>query len=295
MASSAVDKARVGVIGGSAFYAMDALEDPEKVRMTTPFGSPSDDIVVGSLSGQRVAFLPRHGVGHRLLPSEVPSLANIYALKMLGVEFIVGVSAVGSLREEIEPTHFVVPDQLVDQTRGRVASFFGRGLVAHVPLAEPFCPNLRSVLADAVAEVGAEGHSGGTYVCIEGPQFSTRAESELYRSWGADVVGMTALPEAKLAREAEICYALLAAASDYDCWHPHEESVTAEMVVHNLDRNVAAARRALLLALAGLPDERACACSAALEHAFMTSAELVPTETRRDLAPIVGKYLSHRS
>ena len=286
---------KTAVIGGSAFYAMDGLEEIEEVQIDTPFGRPSDVIIIGKLSGQKIAFLPRHGVGHYLLPSELPSLANIYALKAIGVEFIISVSAVGSLRDDIEPLHFVVPDQVIDRTQGRPSSFFGRGLVAHVPFADPFCSTLQRILVDAANSVGVTSHDGGTYVVIEGPQFSTRAESELYRSWGGDVVGMTALPEAKLAREAEMCYAILATASDYDCWHPKEESVTGGMVVANLNKNVGVSKEILCQALTTLPSKRSCSCNHALEDALITPIELVPKETIEMLEPIISKYVSPSS
>jgi len=287
-------KARVAIIGGSGFYQMPGLTDMEEVRIDTPFGPPSDAIVIGALDGQRVAFLPRHGVGHRILPSEVPVRANIYALKLLRVEFAIGVSAVGSLREDIEPLHMVVPDQLIDRTHGRPSTFFGQGLVAHIAFAEPFCPTLRSALTGSAREAGATVHSGGTYVVMEGPPFSTRAESNLYRTWGADVIGMTALPEAKLAREAEMCYAILASATDYDCWHDEHASVTAEMIVANLQKNVEVSQRAVRLALRRIPSVRECACASALKDALVTPLELAPPETRERLAPLIGRYVRAR-
>ena len=229
-----MSRARVAVIGGSGFYALEDLTDVEEVRPDTPFGPPSDAIVIGTLKDTRVAFLPRHGRGHRILPSELPSRANIYALKTLGVEFVIGVSAVGSLRQELAPLDLTVPDQLIDRTTGRPGTFFGDGLVAHVAFAEPFCPELRRALYEASSDAGATVHDGGALVVIEGPAFSTQAESALYRAWGASLIGMTALPEAKLAREAEMCYAVLACTTDYDCWHESYGSVTAEMIVRNL-------------------------------------------------------------
>ncbi len=292
--------ARIGVIGGSGFYEMEGLSDIEEVRPTTPFGDPSDAVVIGTLRGVRVAFLPRHGKGHRLLPAEVPSRANIYALKSLGVEFVIGVSAVGSLRQEITPLDMVVPDQLIDKTQGRPGSFFGRGLVAHVAFADPFCPVLSQILFECTQQASAEGggvrvHRGGTYVVMEGPAFSTRAESHLHRVWGADLIGMTALPEAKLAREAEMCYAILACVTDYDCWHETEESVSAEMIIANLRRNAAAAQKVVSLAVQRLPQERTCACAHALRDALVTPFDLVPESTRRDLVPIIGRYLAAAS
>jgi len=287
-------RVRAAVIGGSGFYEMDDLSDVEEVRIDTPFGLPSDNLVIGTLAGGRVAFLPRHGVGHRILPSEIPARANIHALKQLGVELILSVSAVGSLREDIEPLHMVVPDQLIDRTRGRVSTFFGEGIVAHIAFADPFCPELRTLLAEATREAGATVHRGGTLVVIEGPAFSTRAESNLYRSWGADIIGMTALPEAKLAREAEICYAILACSTDYDVWHDTHEDVSAEMIVANLLRNVQLSRNAVRLALQRLPDLRSCGCSHALRDAIITPLELAPEEIKRRLAPILSPYVAQK-
>jgi 5'-methylthioadenosine phosphorylase len=285
------DRVRAAVIGGSGFYQMEGLTEVEELRIDTPYGAPSDNPVIGTLAGERVAFLPRHGVGHRILPSEIPTRANIHALKQLGVEFILSVSAVGSLREDIEPLHMVVPDQLIDRTRGRASTFFGEGMVAHIAFADPFCPELRTVLADATREAGGTVHNGGTLVVIEGPAFSTRAESNLYRSWGADIIGMTALPEAKLAREAEICYAILACSTDYDVWHDTHEDVSADMIVANLLRNVELSRRAVSLALGRLPVVRSCPCSHALRDSIVTSLDLVPEETRTRLAPIIDRQV----
>lgn len=281
---------QLAVIGGSGFYQMDGLSAIEQVRLSTPFGEPSDAITVGELDGVRIAFLPRHGAGHRLTPSELPVRANIWALKSLGVEYVISVSAVGSLREEIAPLHLVIPDQLIDRTHGRPSTFFGRGAVAHVAFAEPYCPNLRRTLYTRAVDAGATAHDGGTYVVMEGPAFSTRAESELHRSWGADLIGMTALPEAKLAREAEICYAAIACVTDYDCWHASEESVTVELVVQNLLKNVEMAKRIVRATAARLPD-RSCPCPFALQDAIMTDRALIPAEVKRDLAPIAGRYL----
>jgi 5'-methylthioadenosine phosphorylase len=283
-------RARVAVIGGSGFYQMDDLSGVEEVRLDTPFGPPSDAIVIGTLDDQRVAFLPRHGVGHRILPSELPARANIWALKSLGVEFILAVSAVGSLREDIEPLHMVVPDQVIDRTRGRVNTFFGDGIVAHIAFADPFCPDLHSVLSTSTQAAGPIVHRGGTLVVMEGPAFSTRAESSLYRSWGADIIGMTALPEAKLAREAEICYAMLACSTDYDVWHDTHEDVSAEIIVANLLKNVEVSRKAVRLALSGLPAQRSCACGNTLKDAIITPFNLVPPEALRKLGPLVEKY-----
>jgi 5'-methylthioadenosine phosphorylase len=261
------------------------------VRLETPFGPPSEAYVVGTLAGRRVAFLPRHGRGHRISPSELNSRANVFGFKLLGVERLISVSAVGSMREEIRPLDMVLPDQLFDRTRGRASSFFGRGLVAHVGFADPVCADLADAIGGAADQVGARLHRGGTYVCIEGPQFSTRAESRIYRGWGVDVIGMTALPEAKLAREAEICYAILALATDYDVWHESEEAVTVEMVVQNLLKNVAIAKAILVEAIGRIGARDRCACGSALKDALMTRPELVPPELKRELAPLIARYL----
>ena len=283
--------AQVAVMGGSGFYQMEGLADIEELRPETPFGPTSDAIVLGTLAGVRVAFLPRHGAGHRILPSELPVHANVWALKQLGVERIIAVSAVGSLREEIAPRHLVVPDQLIDRTRGRRNTFFGEGLVAHIAFDEPFCPVLSELLADAAGSAGATVHRGGTCVVIEGPAFSTRAESQLYRSWDASIIGMTALPEAKLAREAEICYATLALVTDYDTWHDSHDPVSAEMIVDTLSRNVETARRVVADVVRALPAARDCSCPSALATALVTAPELVPEETKRRLAPIIGRFM----
>jgi 5'-methylthioadenosine phosphorylase len=281
----------VGIIGGSGLYEMEGFSDAREVTVETPFGAPSDSLVIGSFEGRRVAFLPRHGRGHRILPSELNFRANVFALKSLGASWILSVSAVGSLKEKYAPLHMVIPDQLVDRTTQRASTFFGRGLVAHVAFAHPFCASLSRVVADACAEAGATHHVGGTYVCIEGPQFSTRAESELYRSWGMDVIGMTNLQEAKLAREAEICYATLAMVTDYDCWHPDHDSVTAEQVIANLGKNAATAKAVLRAALRRLEVPRTCECASALKFALVTPAELVPASVKKDLAPLIGRYM----
>jgi 5'-methylthioadenosine phosphorylase len=278
------------VIGGSGFSDLDGLGDLRELRIETPFGKPSGPVAVGTLEGERVAFLARHGAGHRILPQELPSRANVYALKTLGVELIVGISAVGSLREDIEPLHLVVPHQLIDRTRGRPSTFFGEGLVAHIAFADPFCAASRAALVASSREAGATAHDGGTYVVVEGPAFSTRAESNLYRTWGADVIGMTALPEAKLAREAEICFAILACATDYDCWHEDEADVSADLIVENLRRNVAVSREALRLFLRRLPVDRDCDCRSALANALVTPFELVPEETLVKLEPLLANY-----
>jgi 5'-methylthioadenosine phosphorylase len=284
--------ARFGIIGGSGLYDVEGIESLREVRLDTPFGAPSDAYLVGQFRGQAVAFLPRHGRGHRLSPSELNSRANVFGFKLLGVERLISVSAVGSMREEIQPLDVVVPDQLFDRTRLRPSSFFGNGLVAHVGFADPFCPDLSRGVAAAGRRVGARVHAGGTYVCIEGPQFSTRAESRIYRGWGVDVIGMTALPEAKLAREAELCYATIALVTDYDVWHESESAVTVEMVVANLRQNVGTARRILAEAIAGLGDARACHCRDALRGAIMTRPDAIPEAVRRDLAPLIARYVS---
>jgi 5'-methylthioadenosine phosphorylase len=285
------EQAEVGIIGGSGLYELQGFEGARALKLETPFGAPSDELMIGRLEGRRVAFLARHARGHRLLPSEVNFRANVFALKRLGVEWILSVSAVGSLKESYAPLHMVIPDQLVDRTTQRSSTFFGRGLVAHVAFAHPFCANLRRVLAAACVEAGATHHPGGAYLCIEGPQFSTRAESELYRAWGMDVIGMTNLQEAKLAREAEICYATLAMVTDYDCWHPEHDAVSADQIIANLGRNAAAAGAVLRAALRGLPAPRDCECASALRFALVTPPELVPAAIKRELAPIVGKYM----
>jgi len=283
---------RIGVIGGSGLYDMAALTGRRELTIDTPFGPPSGPFVVGSLGGKEVAFLARHGVGHRLLPSELNFRANIYALKTLGVERIVSASAVGSLKEEYAPLDLVIPDQFFDRTRGRVSTFFGSGLVAHVAFAHPICPDLSEVAYHAAGRAGAKVHKGGTYVCMEGPQFSTRAESLLYRQWGMDIIGMTNLQEAKLAREAEICYTTIALVTDYDCWHPEHDSVTTEMIIANLIQNAATAQKVIAGAVAALDlDKRPCACGSALATAIITRPEHVPAETKKTLAPIVGKYM----
>ncbi len=284
---------QVGVIGGSGLYDIEGLEDVETKSVETPFGAPSDALVVGTLSGVRVGFLPRHGRGHRISPSELPARANIWALKALGASHIVAVSAVGSLREEITPGSLVIPDQLLDRTKGvRPASFFGDGIVAHVAFSEPYCPEMSEVLVRGAESAGATVHSGGTMVVMEGPQFSTKAESHFYRQIGGDLVGMTALPEAKLAREAEICYGTIALVTDYDCWHESEESVTVDMVVANAKRTVALAKETLKAALPCIvASPRACECREALANAIMTDMAKIPAAKRKRLGLLIGKYL----
>ena len=285
------EQADIGIIGGTGLYQMEGFTDVREVPVETPFGPPSDSLMVGSLEGRRVAFLPRHGRGHRILPHELNFRANVFAMKKLGVEWILSVSAVGSLKERYEPLHVVVPDQFIDRTQQRKSTFFGNGLVAHVAFAHPFCRNLSKVMAEACAEAGATHHVGGTYVCMEGPQFSTLAESELYRSWGADLIGMTNLQEAKLAREAEICYSTLAMVTDYDCWHPDHDAVTAEQIMGVLGRNAETARKVLRAAVRRLPIPRGCECATALKYALITAPELVPEAVKRELEPIVGRYM----
>ena len=281
----------IGIIGGSGLYDMAELTDREERTLDTPFGDPSAPYVIGTLRGKRVAFLARHGVGHRLSPSELNFRANIYGFKILGVEYILSASAVGSLKEEYKPMDLVIPDQFLDRTRGRISTFFGDGLVAHVGFAHPFCKNLSRIAFDSATASGATVHKGGTYVCMEGPQFSTLAESQLYRSWGMDIIGMTNLQEAKLAREAEICYTTIALVTDYDCWHPSHEEVTVDMIVANLMQNAKTAQQVIATAVDALPFARTCECATALQHALITRPEAVPAETRLKLAPIVSKYL----
>jgi 5'-methylthioadenosine phosphorylase len=283
--------AQVGIIGGSGLYDMAELTDREQVSVSTPFGDPSGPYVLATLRGRRVAFLARHGAGHRLMPSDLNFRANIFGFKTLGVERILSASAVGSLKHEYPPQHIVIPDQFFDRTKGRVSTFFGRGLVAHVGFAHPVCGELSRVAHESAHSVGANVHLGGTYVCMEGPQFSTLAESKLYRSWGMDVIGMTNLQEAKLAREAEICYATLALVTDFDCWHPEHDSVTVEMIVANLLQNAKTAQAIIAEAVGRLPAERTCACATALAAAIITSPDAIPEQARRELAPIIGKYV----
>ncbi|MBN2643992.1 MAG: S-methyl-5'-thioadenosine phosphorylase [Desulfuromonadaceae bacterium] len=282
----------IGVIGGSGLYHMDALTQVEEVRLQTPFGEPSDAYICGNLGEVRLVFLPRHGRGHRLLPSEVPYRANIYGMKMLGVEQIISVSAVGSMKEDIVPGHIVIPDQFIDRTTGKRAStFFGDGVVGHVQFADPLCPALSQVLYEAAQAAGATVHRGGTYVCIEGPNFSTRAESRLFRSWGVDIIGMTNLPEARLAREAEICYATVALATDYDCWHEGHDDVSVEAVIAIIQQNVAMARSIIAEAAKTLSATRSCSCGEAARYAVMTDPACISAQARRRLELIIGKYL----
>src|SRR6188474_1688849 len=282
---------QIGIIGGSGLYDMAELTDREERQVSTPFGDPSAAYVIGTLRGKRVAFLARHGMGHRLMPSELNFRANIYGFKTLGVEYILSASAVGSLKEQYKPLDLVIPDQFVDRTRGRISTFFGRGLVAHVGFAHPFCARLSNIAYAAAGSASATVHKGGTYVCMEGPQFSTLAESQLYRSWGMDIIGMTNLQEAKLAREAEICYVTIAMVTDYDCWHPDHDAVTVTDIIANLTKNAENAAKVVSAAVAGMPESRSCKCGSALKHALITNHAVVPAETRKKLELLVGKYL----
>jgi 5'-methylthioadenosine phosphorylase len=287
-----LQQAEIGIIGGSGLYTMPGLSNPQEVAVSTPFGDPSDTFVTGELEGRHVAFLARHGRGHRILPSELNFQANIFAMKKLGVERIISVSAVGSLKLEHKPTEFVIPDQFIDRTFHRTSTFFGDGIVGHVSFGDPICATVAKAVQQGAESAGVVTKQGGVYVCMEGPQFSTRAESNLYRSWGADIIGMTNLQEAKLAREAEICYATMAMVTDYDCWHEGHESVTVEQVVAVLHQNSANAGTAVRAAVAAMPRERACPCATALKYAILTSPAAFPAATRNKLELLLGKYHS---
>ena len=287
-----MDTAQIGIIGGSGLYDMAGVTDRKDVTLTTPFGDPSGPYVTGTLRGRRVAFLARHGAGHRLLPSELNFRANIFGMKLLGVEYILSASAVGSLKEAYRPTDIVIPDQFFDRTKGRPSTFFGGGLAAHVGFAHPFCRPLSALAYDSGRQAGATIHKGGTYVCMEGPQFSTLAESKLYRSWGMDIIGMTNLQEAKLAREAEICYSTIALVTDYDCWHPDRDSVTVDMVIATLTQNAKVAQEIMAGAVARLPFERTCECVSALKYALITRPDAMSDQVKKDLAPLIGKYVA---
>jgi 5'-methylthioadenosine phosphorylase len=289
---TSASKAAIGIIGGSGLYSMNGLTEPREIHVKTPFGGPSDAIVIGTLEGKRVAFLARHGRGHRILPSEINYRANIYAMKELGVERVISVSAVGSLQEELRPGEFLVPDQFFDRTKQRASTFFGDGLVAHVAFDKPTCGQVSGILADASVHCGVKVHRRGTYVCIEGPQFSTLAEAHVHRQLRFEVIGMTNVTEAKLAREAELCYATIAMITDYDCWHPEHESVTATQIIATLTQNAENAQRVLREAVRAMPVERTCKCGATLRHALVTDLKLVPAATKKRLAAIIGKYLS---
>jgi 5'-methylthioadenosine phosphorylase len=282
----------IGVIGGSGLYAMSGLSNTREIRVKTPFGDPSDKLVLGNFAGKRVAFLARHGRGHRILPSELNFRANIYAMKLLGVQRIISVSAVGSLQENLRPGEFLVPDQFFDSTKGRISTFFGKGLVAHVAFDKPVCGQLSTVLADACVSAGIPVHRKGTYINMEGPQFSTLAEAHFHRAQKFDVIGMTNATEAKLAREAEICYATIAMITDYDCWHPEHESVTAAQIIATLNQNTTNAQNVVREAVKTMPVERKCKCGSALAHSLITDFKLVPAKTKKNLAAIIGKYLS---
>ncbi|MFC1993214.1 S-methyl-5'-thioadenosine phosphorylase [Chloroflexota bacterium] len=284
-------QAKIGVIGGSGLYKIEGLVDIEEANLDTPFGKPSDTITTGRLGGVGIAFLPRHGRGHRISPTEVPARANIYALKSLGVERIIAINTVGSFKQEIKPGDLLIPDQLIDRTRNRINSFFGEGIVAHIPFAEPFCPTMSRVVYQAAGEAGATVHQGGTCVVMEGPAFSTKAESRLHRSWGADVIGMTALPEAKLAREAEICYAIIADITDYDSWHEAKEPVTVDAILNIQRQNIDTIKNIIRLAAAQIPEKRDCACARALETAIVTSPKVIPAEQKKKLDLLISKYL----
>jgi 5'-methylthioadenosine phosphorylase len=286
------EKVEIGIIGGSGLYSMPGFTDTREVRVKTPFGDPSDAIIIGTLEGKRVAFLARHGRGHVLSPSDINYRANICAMKMLGVERIISVSAVGSLRDDLPPLDFLIADQFFDRTRGRIATFFGNGIVAHVGFDRPTCTHLSAHIGEACHRAGVKAHPAGTYVCMEGPQFSTLAESQTYKQLRFDVIGMTNLTEAKLAREAEICYATIAMITDYDCWHPQHDAVTVSEIVENLNRNTSNVQRVLHEAVAQLPEARACKCGAALAHAILTDRKMISAATKKRLAPIIGKYIS---
>ena len=290
-----MSQAEIGIIGGSGLYSMPGFTDVKELRQQTPFGDPSEAYVLGMLAGRKVAFLARHGRGHCILPTELNFRANIYGFKQLGVDRIVSVSAVGSLKEEHKPLDFVIPDQFFDRTRHRVDTFFGDGVVAHVTMADPLCPELACVVEAACRKSGVTGKHGGTYLCMEGPQFSTKAESNVYRSWGMDVIGMTNLQEAKLAREAEICYVTVAMVTDYDCWHPHHDSVTVDHIVAVLLKNAENACKVVCETVAAMPKARSCKCGSALAHAIITDRDKIPAATREKLKLILGKYLENKT
>ena len=285
-------QAKIGVIGGTGLYDIEGMTEVEEVNINTPFGKPSDAITIGNLEGVGIAFLPRHDKRHRILPTEIPVRANIYALKWLGVEHIIAISSAGSFKSEIKPGDLLIPDQLIDRTRSRVNSFFGEGIVAHIPFAEPFCPVLSQIVYQAAQEVGASVHPKGTYIAMEGAAFSTRAESQLYRWWGADIIGMTALPEAKLAREAEICYAIIACVTDYDSWHERVQPVTVDVILKIQHQNTDTVKQIIKLAVSRIPAQRHCGCATALETAIVTAPEFMPPEQKKKLNLLIGKYLT---
>ncbi|MBI4186942.1 MAG: S-methyl-5'-thioadenosine phosphorylase [Chloroflexi bacterium] len=284
-------QAKIGVIGGSGLYDIDGLTGVEEVDVSTPFGRPSDAIAIGRLEGMGIAFLPRHGKGHRISPGEIPARANIYALKSLGVEWLISVNAVGSFKAEIKPGDLVIPDQMIDRTRGRISTFFGGGIVVHIPFANPICPVLSQIVYQAAVEVGAAVHRGGTYLVMEGPAFSTRAESRLYRSWGADIIGMTALPEARLAREAEMCYAIIAGVTDYDSWREESEPLAIDAIIAVLRRNIDNIKQIIKLAVGRIPEARQCECATALKTAIVTDPGMVPARQKTKLKLLLGKYV----
>jgi len=289
--SNLESQAEIGIIGGSGLYSMSGFQAQEEVRLETPFGDPSDAFIVGRLEGKKVAFLARHGRGHRILPSELNFRANIHGMKQLGVERILSVSAVGSLKEEHKPLEFVIPDQFFDRTRGRISTFFGGGIVAHISFADPICPQLAELMQKSCAAAGVTGKKGGTYLCMEGPAFSTRAESNVYRQWGMDIIGMTNLQEAKLAREAEICYVTLAMVTDYDCWHAGHDAVTIDEVISNLLKNADNAQKTVREAVKNMPKSRTCGCGSALKHAILTNKDAIPQAAKDRLKLLIGKYL----
>lgn len=286
-----MDEVKIAVIGGTGLYEIEGMTDLKEINISTPFGNPSDTIMVGTVAEQRIAFLPRHGIGHRISPTELPSRANIYALKLLGVEWIIAINSAGSFKKELAPGHILIPDQVIDRTTKRANTFFEEGIVAHISFANPFCPVLSNILYQAALESGATVHKGGVFVTMEGPAFSSRAESLLYCSCGADIIGMTVLPEAKLAREAEICYASVACVTDYDCWQGDENKVTVDKIIEVLQRNVAMAKKIIRYASPRIPRERSCECATALKNAIVTAPELVPVQRKKDLQPIIGKYI----
>jgi 5'-methylthioadenosine phosphorylase len=284
-------QAKIGIIGGSGLYKIEGMTDIKDIQLDTPFGNPSDNIILGKLSGVGVAFLPRHGRGHRIIPSEIPARANIYALKSLGIEQIIGINSCGSFKEELKPGELLIPDQVIDRTRGRISTFFGDGVVAHVSMADPFCPQLSRSLYDCAKKAGAAVHNGGIYISMEGPAFSTRAESRLYKSWGADVIGMTIFPEAKLAREAEICYASICCITDYDSWKEKEAFVTADMILGYMKKNIDMAKNILKIAVAKTPDKRSCECASALKSAIVTAPTVMTLEQKKKFDLLIGKYI----
>ncbi len=288
-----MQKTNIGVIGGTGLYDIEGMTDIRHITLDTPFGDPSDSFTLGNLNGTGVAFLPRHGRGHRILPSEIPARANIYAMKLLGVEHIIAINSCGSYKEELKPGDLLVPDQVIDRTQGRTSTFFGDGVVAHVSFADPFCWELSNFLYNCAVEAGATVHKGGTYVAMEGPAFSTRAESQLYKSWNADVIGMTALPEAKLAREAEICYASICCITDYDAWREHEAGVTADVIMGLLQKNINMARKIIEIAVKKMPVKRRCECQNALETAIITAPAVMTLEQKKKFDLLIGKYIDH--